>query len=216
MRKQIWLAVLTLLFVYALPASAQCGLYAYHDLWIDDSGNAVGDNYTQAVSCQGSSAYAEVHIAMPSGLQNGASASGSTTAEAVTQSSTAEAGEGHFSGINVASSYCWDISNETWFDLPVGYYRVTHRKTGQGSPCWTGPSPLNIQYCWYPVQPHCPNPGPYSFTDSQVKETKAVGDTAWGWLLYAACIRFPEGGKLCSPGAGPAVYADPYKVCDTK
>lgn len=116
MKNPFWLAVIALLFLHATPSTAQCGLYAYQDLWLDGNGNAVGDNYTQAIYCEGSWAYAEVHVAMPSGYQNGASASGGTTAEAVTQTSTsAELGDGVFSGSNVASSYCWDTSNESSF-----------------------------------------------------------------------------------------------------
>ncbi len=94
--------------------------------------------------------------------------------------------------------------------------RVTHRKTGPGRSCWTGPRPTNIRYCWYPVTPHCPNPGPYSFVDTEVKDAQAVGDRVWGWLVYADCIYFPQGGKLCLPGVGVELMADPYKVCDTR
>jgi hypothetical protein len=103
MKKQCWFSVIALLFLYALPSHAVCGMYTYQDMWLDGSGDALGDNYTQVTSCFGSSAYAEVHVTMPSGYQVAASASGSTSADAVALSSTSgESGDGAFSGYNEA------------------------------------------------------------------------------------------------------------------
>lgn len=100
MKNQWYLTVFAFLFLNVISSTAQCGLYTYQDMWLDDAGNAVADNYTQA-SCSRSSAYADVHVSMPSGYQVAASATGTTTAEAVAQSVTgAENGEGRFWGYN--------------------------------------------------------------------------------------------------------------------
>lgn len=98
----------------------------------------------------------------------------------------------------------------------MGFRRVTHRKTGAGVDCYNDAHEPPQRICWYPAQPFCPNPGPYSFVDNEVKDTKVLGDIIWGWLVYAPCYYFPEGGKLCFHGIGVEQMSDPNKVCDTR
>jgi hypothetical protein len=79
MKEKSWVVVtISLLILFALPASAQCGLYTYQDIYIDSAtGNFIGDNSAQA-DCVQSSAYSQSHVSMPSGSQNSASATGVT------------------------------------------------------------------------------------------------------------------------------------------
>ncbi len=113
------LSLIALVFLNVTPLSAQCGLYTSQNLWIDDSGNAVGDNYTQA-SCEEPTAYAEAHIKTPSGYEVAASASGSTTAEAIAQYSvSSERGNGEFWGFNSAFNACTQTDSFLPFDVPI-------------------------------------------------------------------------------------------------
>jgi hypothetical protein len=110
--------LLVFLLVVLSNAHAECGFYTYQDVWIDDSGSAISDNYTQA-DCEDSTAYSEGHIRMPSGAEVAASASGSVSAEAITESSSSnEQGEGDFWGFNEVSSVCWEATTSS-FELPI-------------------------------------------------------------------------------------------------
>ena len=108
MKNQWWFGLIALLFLYAIPSNAACGMYTYQDMWMDANGNALGENFTQVTGCYGTSTYSAVHLTMPSGYQIAASATGSTTAEALAQSSVlSQSGDGLLSGYSeVFSDVC--------------------------------------------------------------------------------------------------------------
>lgn len=119
MTKQGWLALPLFVLLSAAASNAQCGMYTYQDIWLDDSGNAVGENYTHA-ACIGGSAHAFVQVRLPSGDQVGASATGSTSADAIAQSSGSEIGEGLLSGSNETVDACFTATYAS-FSWPVDY-----------------------------------------------------------------------------------------------
>lgn len=118
--KMKWiLSLVPLLLVSVIPSRAQCGIYTYHDMWMDSNGSIVGDNYTQA-SCEEPTAYAEVHVRMPSGQQVAESASGVTSAEAIAQYTLSdEYGDGDFWGYNSAFNNCTQTESFFSFESPI-------------------------------------------------------------------------------------------------
>lgn len=125
MKRHPLFILVSILLGGVLPAAAQCGMYTYRDLWLDDTGNAVGVNYTEAASCDGASSYAQVTVTMPSGSRNVASASGTCCAEAITESSsTAQEGEGVLAGFNEVWDSCGNdvTSSDEWpVDFELAY-----------------------------------------------------------------------------------------------
>jgi len=183
MKKQCWFTVIAFLFLYAIPSHAVCGMYTYNDLWLDGSGNALGDNYTQSTCGYAGSAYAEVYVQMPSGYHVAASASGSTTAEAIAQSSTfGYAGDGVFSGFNEAGDGCdYFVSSSFGWPLqirPATTVTVTATQDpGTGTDCAVG-------------QP-CTNPAICHVQDSCTAETSPPTCSASGTLRDYAILCHP-------------------------
>lgn len=204
MTKQWWFAVIPFLLLSVIPSSAQCGMYAYHDLWLDESGEAIGENYTQAV-CAGGSAFADVYVRMPSGYQVGASASGSPSAEAVTQSSAWEGlDDGRFWGFNETFGACFDDGISTFFDqfFLLAFTRL--HWLGTRSNCWAFPDPEPAN-CDYDVESWCtPETTPPSFNPSQV--TDAMNPLPLGyWDATALCVRILTGPWHCPNLLAPAL-----------
>ena len=98
----------------ASPAGAQsCGaLYQYSDMWIDGSGNAVGDNYTEADTCGNYSytTFADVTVDMPSGASYYSSVYGySASSEALAEAAASEeSGDGSFDVFSEVDYSCGD------------------------------------------------------------------------------------------------------------
>lgn len=113
------LLALTIVFINMRSFGDVCGLYSYQDMWIDEGGNAVGYNLSQA-NCIESTTFAEVNLTMPSGAHGGASATASPSAEAVVILSGAdEEGVGDLSGYSEAWSSCFDGSSFIGFDVEI-------------------------------------------------------------------------------------------------
>lgn len=136
-------AVVTFLFLYAIPLFAQCGLYSYSDLY-SDSSTAVMHNSTQVTGYR-CTAYAEAHVSVPSGNHSDRSASGISYAEAVAQVSTVgEVGEGLFWGYNKAASDCWDYPPYSSFSQPFRLNDPTPNITGVSPNPWNAGVPTTV------------------------------------------------------------------------
>jgi len=163
MKLRASLIVISFLFLNAMTANAACGLYTYQDIFADDAGNAIGDNYTQA-TCLQPNAYADSYVQMPSGWQNAASSTGANTAEALSQAEySTENGTGTFWGYNEASSACWAMITSSTFSLGISI------KTTYGANTLGSQVVLDTRFCNYTpacsngVTPACGSP---SFTRS--------------------------------------------------
>ena len=168
-----------LLFLYAIPSNAACGMYTYQDMWMDTNGNALGENYTQATGCYGTSTFSEVRLTMPSGYQVAGSATGSTIAEALAQSfALSESGDGFLWGYNEAFSDICDYFDSWSFNFPISIaLKTTYGENTLGSQVV-----LDKRFCGY--TPACSN-----------NVTPACGNPSWTDVrpAYLACSRFLRG-----------------------
>lgn len=156
--KRQWCSVLiAFVFLSVIPSIAQCGMYTYQNVTTDSNGNAIGDNWVEATTCQESSTYAEAHLTMPSGAQFAATAFGSDVAEAVAYAPTAnEVGDGSFWGnYNASSDYCGFYDGST-FSSGLSIHNTTY-----------GPPPTVVNdNCYYTTlacaygRPTCPQSMP--------------------------------------------------------
>jgi hypothetical protein len=110
MRNFLWRFVLVAgiaILTPAIAAAQSCQMHSYSDMWLDESGNAVAVNYTDASACGSYTAYADVTLTMPSGYSVSATASASCCAQAVsTASAMGETGEASVTGSNEVISAC--------------------------------------------------------------------------------------------------------------
>ena len=186
--KRNWTLLAVVFLAFSPGVFGQCGIYTYQDLWIDDNNNAVGDNLTHA-SCYRSSAYAEVHVAMPSGSTVVASSTGTNSAEAVAQNlNDSTVADGRFFGFNVASSECFLNETESFFD---NFFKTAYTKVhwkGTKTRCIGVPDPRYAN-CDYDVEPWCtPATSGPSFNPSQVTDPENPAPLGY-WEAGALCVR---------------------------
>src|SRR5581483_2580385 len=127
----ISVVVLTLSPILAVAQS--CGIYTYQDMWVDDNGNAVGENLSEGdASCGEYTAFANVTLTMPSGNSQSGYGSGSPFAEALAAASTSgEQGDGLLDGSNDVDFSCDSAfaSFSLPFELDLAYSKSKWNNT---------------------------------------------------------------------------------------
>lgn len=103
-------ATVALLAIHPPAAAQSCGaIYVYQDLWVDESSNLVGENYTDAdASCGEYSTYATVTVVLPSGSSTSGSATSlSSFAEALAAApASSQSGSGELDGFSRVDYVC--------------------------------------------------------------------------------------------------------------
>lgn len=127
----ISVVVLTLSPILAVAQS--CGIYTYQDMWVDDNGNAVGENLSEGdASCGEYTAFANVTLTMLSGNSQSGYGSGSPFAEALAAASTSgEQGDGLLDGSNEVDFSCDSAfaSFSLPFELDLAYSKSKWNNT---------------------------------------------------------------------------------------
>jgi hypothetical protein len=174
----LWLAmfITTTLLVASTSAAAQsCQMYSYSDMWLDDDGNAVAVNYTDAnTSCGDYTAYADVAVTMPSGYSQFGSAMGTCCAEAISSASTSgEEGDGFINGNNEVDYSCGSLLGSMNSPILIAI-KTTYGENTLGSQVIG-----NSRFCGY--TPNCTN-----------NVTPACGLPSWTDVrpAYLACSTF--------------------------
>ena len=104
----------------AIAAAQSCQMYSYSDIWLDENGNAVALNYTDASACGAYTAYATVTLTMPSGYFQTALASAPCCAEAIAAAAASqESGDGNVLGSNEVDTSCGTLIGSGTFPFRI-------------------------------------------------------------------------------------------------
>jgi hypothetical protein len=217
MKNAFYVTILLAVVASPLLASAQtqtttnCQMYTYSDQWVDEDGNLVALNTSNAQwvywECGEFSSYADSEIQMPSGYSQSASASAEDCcAEAIAFAPMGgESGDGTISGTNQVNYSCGlTLTSLFNYEFRWGHTLVKMSFPRVETNCFT--TVFGGTYCDYDGYYWCTaatSPPLYKATGVREVPQVPLTATAWYWNALALCER-PAGTTIpwaCIAGA---------------